>query len=97
MRTLINLHCKHCGAKYQRRLGKEKRSKYCSRRCHALDLIAGRDNYPRWISAKERLPKDDSNLLILGFGNDEISLTSGEAINMDIGFTHWMPLPKGPK
>jgi Protein of unknown function (DUF551) len=59
-----------------------------------LDLIAGRDNYPRWISVKDRLPE---NVLILAYAPDEgYIITDGEVLEWCKRYTHWMPLPKEP-
>jgi len=113
MRTVINLHCKHCGCKYERRLGREQRSKYCSRRCHALDLIAGKNHYPRWIKVSDQPPNKKDKILVFCKGcklthsvyndYDEWSLAEWcskgqwQGPSDTIYFDYWMPMPKPPK
>ena len=65
-----------------------------------------RETAPRWISVEERLPEENSRVLIIWFGHifDVKYLRKGNAVTLDRqlllagrDFTHWMPLPEPPK
>jgi Protein of unknown function (DUF551) len=64
MRTFITFKCKHCGDPFYRRLGDTKKATFCSRRCHALCHIAGKNKKPEGymleIETKHILPLNGS-------------------------------------
>ena len=43
LRTFVTFKCKTCGQDFHRRLGDTKKATFCSRRCHALCHIAGKN------------------------------------------------------
>lgn len=62
---------------------------------------------PKWISAKERLPGDDQDVLVWSSVAGEVQMaymTKGTLTSIhdhlctaQLGITHWMPLPDAPK
>lgn len=60
----------------------------------------------KWISVKDRLPKDGNKVIVYSYENGDFHTAEldGKLWHLDCGwlldvddFTHWMPLPKPPK
>ena len=86
MPTLLTYHCKLCDKRfYNKRNGKKGRV-YCSRKCLAKDLIAGKDSHLRWSRVNDK--KHQDNDLILAFREGEYVLLDAEILDWDLGYTH---------
>lgn len=84
---------------------------YCSRRCHALTNIAGKDSHLRWISVKEQLPQkagynDCKEYYIWvnycnGYETKAYWMNEKWVSHHDLPLqyypTHWMEKPRPPK
>lgn len=60
----------------------------------------------RWISVKDRLPEESSEVLFVLYGkvylgdyllNEAFETPAGSVFLADEAVTHWMPLPEAPK
>ena len=72
----------------------------------AIDLINNPSMLAQWISVKDRLPEESSEVLFVLYGkvylgdyllNEAFETPAGSVFLDDEAVTHWMPLPEAPK
>jgi len=95
---MLTYNCKFCGEEFLRRRKGEIRVVYCSRSCHARDLIAGKNHNMKWIRVQEKLPEMGQQILVFTKLDELLSYKSLLIYQgvINPGITHWMPL-KDPK
>ena len=62
-----------------------------------LKLNAATKRMPKWVSVKERLPEDRSNVLVVAYWHERWGVHVGIGDRSDVAVVYWMPLPAPPK
>ena len=62
---------------------------------HVLRKVDDKPGWPVWRDAK--LEKPPFGSMILGWNYENHRVEYGMSTDRNVGITHWMPLPEGPK